>query len=56
MNVLVGIVWQMTLIVAPIYLVIRRWDGLVVSLVIFAVTSIIMKYNWLDKIKDYEPI
>ena len=55
-NVLVGIVWQMTLIVAPIYLVIRRWDGLVVSLVIFAVTSIILKYNWLDKIKDYEPI
>lgn len=55
-NVLVGIVWQMTLVVAPIYLVIRRWDGLAVSLALFAVTSVVLKFNWLDKIKDYEQV
>ena len=55
-NVLVGIVWQMTLVVAPIYLVIRRWDGLAVSLALFAITSVVLKFNWLDKIKDYEQV
>ncbi|MFZ5429106.1 MAG: sodium:solute symporter family protein [Bacteroidota bacterium] len=53
-NVIVGIVWQMTLIAAPVYLVIRKWEGLVISLVLFALTSVVLKFNWLDKIKDYE--
>ena len=55
-NILVGIVWQTTLITAPIYLVLRRPQGLVVSLVLFVLTSIVLKFNWLDKIKDYETI
>lgn len=55
-NVLVGIVWQMTLITAPIYLVIRHYPGLFVSLALFVVTSVVLKFNWLDKIKDYETI
>lgn len=55
-NVLVAIMWQMTLITAPVYLVIRHWQGLAVSLVLLAVTSAILKFNWLDKIKDYEKI
>ena len=55
-NVLTGIVWQMTLIVAPIYLVVRHFQGLFISLALFVITSVILKYNWLDKIKDYEKI
>ena len=55
-NVGVGIVWQMTLIVAPIYLVIRNYNGLMVSLALFVVTSLVLKFNWLDKIKDYEKL
>ncbi len=55
-NILVGIVWQMTLVVAPIYLVVRHYQGLIISLVIFVITSVILKFNWLDKIKDYEKI
>ncbi|MHA7112360.1 sodium:solute symporter family protein [Sunxiuqinia elliptica] len=54
-NIFVGIVWQMTLIVAPIYLVVRHYNGLIISLVLLVITSVILKYNWLDKIKDYEP-
>ncbi|WP_053183968.1 sodium:solute symporter family protein [Sunxiuqinia dokdonensis] len=55
-NVMVAIVWQMTLIAAPIYFVVRHQSGLIVSLALFAITSIILKFNWLDKIKDYEKI
>lgn len=55
-NVIVAIIWQMTLITAPIYLVVRHYNGLVVSLVLLVVTSAILKFNWLDKIKDYEKI
>lgn len=55
-NILVGIVWQMTLIVAPIYLVIRDYKSLIISLVLFVITSLILKFNWLDKIKDYETV
>ncbi|MDM8158682.1 sodium:solute symporter family protein [Labilibaculum sp. K2S] len=55
-NVLVGIVWQMTLITAPVYLVVRHYQGLIISLILFAITSTILKFNWLNKIKDYEKI
>ncbi|MEL7585353.1 MAG: sodium:solute symporter family protein [Prolixibacteraceae bacterium] len=55
-NVLVAIVWQMTLIITPIYFVIRHWQEMVISLAVFAVTSVILKFNWLDKIKNYEKI
>ncbi len=55
-NVVIGIVWQMTLIVAPISLVIRNYNGLMISLALFVVTSLVLKFNWLDKIKDYEKI
>lgn len=53
-NILVGIVWQTTLITAPVYLVLRRPLELLISLAVFVVTTIILKYNWLDKIRDYE--
>lgn len=56
LNVVIGIVWQMTLIVGPIYLVVRHYNGLIISAILFAITSIILKFNWLDKIKDYEEI
>jgi Na+/proline symporter len=55
-NVLVGIVWQMTLVIAPVYLVVRHYNGLIISLVLFVVTSLVLKFNWLDKIRDYETI
>lgn len=53
-NVVVGIVWQMSLVIAPIYLVIREWEALGWSLLVCVVCSVILKFNWLDKVKDYE--
>jgi len=51
-NSLVGIVWQMMLIVAPIYLIIREYKGMIYSLIILAVTSVILKFNWYNKLED----
>jgi len=51
-NSLVGIIWQMMLIVAPIYLIIREYKGMIYSLIILAVTSVILKFNWYNKLED----
>jgi SSS family solute:Na+ symporter len=50
-NVLVGIVWQMNFVLIPIYLVIRQFTGMYISIGILAVTSIFLKFNWYDKLE-----
>jgi len=50
-NVIVGIVWQMTFVMIPIYLVIRQFTGMYISISILAVTSIFLKFNWYDKLE-----
>lgn len=49
-NVAVGIIWQLQLMVVPICLVIRQWQTFWISLAILAVTSIIMKFTWWDRL------
>jgi len=51
-NVAVGIVWQMGLIVLPIYLIIRQYSGLALALVLVAATSLFLKINWYDKLEN----
>ena len=50
-NVIVGIIWQMTFVLIPIYLVIRQLVGMYISIGILAVTSIFLKLNWYDKME-----
>ena len=50
-NVVVGIVWQMTLVTLPIYLVLRRWDWVGGIFALLAGTSVILKFNWYDKLE-----
>jgi Na+/proline symporter len=52
-NVAVGIIWQVTFVLMPIYLVIRRFSALAVAAVIAAITSIFLKFNWYDKLEEY---
>ncbi len=52
-NVGVGIVWQTALIAAPIFLVLHRYNEMAVAFVVIALTSIFLKFNWLDRIKNY---
>ncbi|QHJ12490.1 Sodium/glucose cotransporter [Paraglaciecola mesophila] len=51
-NVVVGIVWQLALVVMPIYLVIQQWWSMLAAFCVIVVTSWILKKNWLDKLPD----
>lgn len=50
-NVIIGIIWQMTLVVMPIYLLIRDTRSLLISLLIFAITTYLLKIFWYDKLE-----
>ena len=49
-NVFVGIVWQMTLTVMPIYLVIQKGQPFLIALVLFLATSYWLKIAWYNKL------
>ena len=51
LNVFIGIVWQMALVVWPIFLMIKKWDALILSLAVVAITSLSLKYLWYDPLK-----
>jgi hypothetical protein len=49
-NVAIGILWQLSLMVAPFCLVVRQWRTMWASLIVLAVTSVIMKFTWYDRL------
>jgi len=51
-NVVIGICWQSALVAFPIFLVLRYWTPFFVALGIVAVTSLVLKFNWWNKLKD----
>jgi SSS family solute:Na+ symporter len=51
LNCLIGIVWQSSMIVLPIFFIIRDNPKTIVSLIVFLVTSTILKFTWLDKVR-----
>ncbi len=51
-NVAVGIVWQFSLVILPIYLIIKQFDALAVTLFILLATSYFLKKNWLNHLED----
>ncbi len=51
-NIVVGIIWQLSLMVVPIYMVIRKFDFMLIGIVIMIVTTIILKFNWWDKLEQ----
>jgi hypothetical protein len=50
-NVLVGIVWQLSMVAMPIYIVLRQWDWVAAIVGLFVLTSTILKFNWYDKLE-----
>jgi len=50
-NVMVGIVWQLSMVAMPIYIVLRQWNWVGLIAGIFVVTSAILKFNWYDKLE-----
>ena len=51
-NVVIGIIWQTSLVVIPIYLIIKENVPLITAIIILAITSFILKKNWYDKLTD----
>jgi len=49
-NVSIGIVWQLTLNIIPICIVIRQYKTMWISVAVLVITSIIMKFTWYDKL------
>ena len=52
LNTLVGIIWQMMLILVPVFLVIREMKKLYIVTAILVITSVILKYNWYNKLEE----
>jgi Na+/proline symporter len=51
-NIVVGVVWQISLMAFPIFLVLREWTPFFISTGIMVVTTIILKFSWWNKLKD----
>jgi hypothetical protein len=51
-NVVVGIIWQTSIVIIPIALVTREINLLIGVVCSFAVTSVILKFNWWNKLDD----
>ena len=52
LNTLIGVIWQMSLIVMPIYLVIRDYKNMMIAIAVIVVTSALLKFNWYDKLEE----
>jgi len=55
-NVVVGIIWQVSLVALPIYLVIRKFNSALVTAAIITVTSIVLKFTWYNHLKALEAV
>lgn len=53
-NVVVGIVWQCSLTIIPMYIVIKEGFPLFTSILILGITTLILKKNWYDKMNREE--
>lgn len=52
LNIAVGIVWQISLMAFPVFLVLREWNQFYIAVAVMIVTTIILKFTWWDKLKD----
>ena len=50
-NVIIGIIWQVSLTALPIYIVLRDWTWATALLLTFIGTSVVLKFTWYDKLE-----
>jgi Na+/proline symporter len=53
-NIVVGIVWQVSLVVLPMYVVIREFERAAITLAVILATSAILKFTWYDHLQVRE--
>jgi solute:Na+ symporter, SSS family len=51
-NVFVGITWQMSMVVLPLYFAFRQWTTALLAFAVLIGTSVFLKFNWYDKLKE----
>lgn len=51
-NIIVGIIWQMTLVVIPVYLIIKNFKAMWIAALILVLTSVFLKMNWINKLEE----
>ncbi|WP_281337173.1 sodium:solute symporter family protein [Flavobacterium eburneipallidum] len=54
LNCVIGIVWQSSMILLPIFFIIRDYPKATAALIVFLVTTTILKFTWLDKVRRIE--
>jgi Na+/proline symporter len=53
-NIVVGIVWQVALVVLPMYIVTQEFDRAAIALAVVLGTSAILKFTWFDHLTERE--
>ncbi len=51
-NILIGMIWQITLMSTPVFLVLREYSSLIISLSVLILTSLILKFSWWNKLEE----
>jgi SSS family solute:Na+ symporter len=51
-NVLIGVIWQTAFMALPIYVVIKDWREAGLSAAIIALTSVVLKFSWYDRLES----
>jgi len=54
-NIAVGIVWQTCFVLAAMYFVTRNWRNTIISLVVLAITFVILKKTWYNRLPPASP-
>jgi solute:Na+ symporter, SSS family len=50
-NIFVGIIWQITLMATPVFLVLREYNSFFFCIGILVLTSVILKFNWWNNLE-----
>jgi SSS family solute:Na+ symporter len=53
-NIVVGIVWQTSLVAFPVYIVIRKWESAAVALGLVLASAVVLKFTWYDNLDAHE--
>jgi len=53
-NIVIGIVWQVSLVALPLYFVIQEYTRAAATLAVILITSAILKFTWYDHLAERE--
>lgn len=51
-NVVIGIIWQMAMVVLPLYLLTRQYTETLIALAVFLTCTVILKKTWYDTLQN----